>query len=197
LGDETLTRSWPQAADAGPMRLSLPTARTPLLLKHAGAGPWAQVSLSAAVPLRAPLFAGYRVRKEMTAVQQAVKGQWSRGDVMKVRITVEAGAGRNWVVVNDPIPPGATVLGGLGGQSAQLAGASNGGEGAWPSYVERGNDSWRAYFEWAPQGRFTVEYVVRLNGTGQFNLPPTRVEAMYSPEIRGQLPNGAFAVAMR
>ncbi len=197
VGTETLTRNWPQAADAQPLRLALPMARTPLILRHPGPGPWAQVSLAAAVPLKAPLFAGYRVTKEMTAVQQAVKGQWTRGDVAKIRISVVAGAGRNWVVVSDPIPPGATVLGGLGGQSAQLAAAASGAEGVWPSYVERGNDAWRAYFEWAPEGRFAVEYVVRLNGTGRFNLPPTRVEAMYSPEIRGQLPNAPFAVAMR
>ena len=56
-------------------------------------------------------------------------------------------------------------------------------------YVERGQDGWRGYFEWVPRGRFTVEYAVRLNAVGRFQLPPTRVQAMYSPEIRGALPN--------
>ena len=37
-----------------------------------------------------------------------------------------------------------------------------------PAYVERGKDAWRGYFEWAPEGRFVVEYAVRLNGTGKF-----------------------------
>jgi alpha-2-macroglobulin len=110
---------------------------------------------------------------------------------------VTATAGRNWVVINDPIPPGATVLGGLGGQSQILAGAAGGGEGAYPSYTERGNDAWKAYFEWAPEGSFTVEYAMRLNGTGQFKLPPTQVEAMYSPGIRGAVPNAPISVLMR
>ena len=116
---------------------------------------------------------------------------------MKVTITVDAGAGRNWVVVNDPVPPGATIIGGLGGQSQLLAGAASGGEGVWPSYVERGNDAWRGYFEWVPEGRFSVEYVMRLNGSGKFTLPATRVEAMYSPDIRGLVPNGPVTVTMR
>jgi alpha-2-macroglobulin len=196
LAAQSLTRNWPAPADAPALRLALPMAKTPLVMKHGPAGPWATVSLSAAVPLKAPLFAGYRISKQITAIQQANKGQWTRGDVMKVRISVDAGAGRNWVVVNDPIIPGATVLGDLGGQSKLLAAAASGGEGAYPSYVERGKDAWRGYFEWAPEGKFVVEYAVRLNGTGKFTLPPTRVEAMYSPEIRGQLPNAPVTVRM-
>ena len=69
------------------------------------------------------------------------------------------------------------------------------GSGAQPSYVERGKDSWRGYFGWMPAGTHAVEYVVRLNGSGKFTLPPTRVEAMYSPAIRGQWPNAPLTVA--
>ncbi len=200
LASETKTQSWPMAANtqaqnSQALRFSLPMTKTPLILKHGEAGPWATVSLSAAVPLKAPLFAGYRVKKEVIPVQQASKGQWTRGDVAKVRITVNAGAGRNWVVVNDPIIPGATIVGNLGGQSQTLAAEAR-SSGAWPNYTERGKDAFRAYYEWVPEGEFTVEYVVRLNGTGKFSLPPTRVEAMYSPEIRGQLPNAPVQIRM-
>ena len=198
LGSANASQSWPMASDAAPLRLTLPPAQMPLILKQAGgAGPWASISVLAAVPLKEALFAGYRIEKKVTAVSQAKSGQWTRGDVVKVRITVQATVGRNWVVVNDPIPPGATVLGGLGGQSQQLAAAANGGEGVSPSYAERGNDSWKGYFEWVPEGRFVVEYAMRLNGTGQFKLPPTRVEAMYSPDIRGVIPNDPVTVVMR
>src|SRR3546814_16832962 len=69
------------------------------------------------------------------------------------------------------------------------------GSGWQPSYVERRKDSWRGYFAWMPAGTHAVEYVVRLNGSGRFTLPPTRVEAMYSPAIRGQWPNGTMTVA--
>jgi alpha-2-macroglobulin len=198
LGTTSLSQSWPMASGALPLRLPLPFAKTPLILTQTGgAGPWASISLAAAVPLKEALFAGYKIEKTVTAKSQAKSGQWTRGDVIKVRITVIATAGRNWVVVNDPVPPGATILGGLGGQSALLAEKANTGEGVGPSYIERGNDSWRGYFEWVPEGRFVVEYAMRLNGVGQFKLPATRVEAMYSPDIRGLVPNAPVTVVMR
>jgi len=82
-----------------------------------------------------------------------------------------------------------------GGQSALLSAKASGGDGAWPSYIERGLDAWRGYFAWLPQGRTTVEYAVRINAAGRFQLPPTRVEAMYSPEIHAALPNRPLDVA--
>jgi uncharacterized protein YfaS (alpha-2-macroglobulin family) len=203
LGAERLTQSWPIPAEAAPLRFNLPAAQTSLLLTHPGAGPWATVSVTAAVPLTQPLFAGYVVKREIFPVQQAVSGTWSRGDVMRVKITVEAGTARSWVVINDPLPPGATVLGGLGGQSqilqSQKVAGDKDDDNWWsqPSYVESGKGAWRGYYQWMPRGVYTTEYNVRLNGAGSFNLPPTRAEAMYSPEIRGQLPNAPLIVAMR
>jgi uncharacterized protein YfaS (alpha-2-macroglobulin family) len=48
-----------------------------------------------------------------------------------------------------------------------------------------------------PAGKTVVEYVVRLNGAGDFKMPPSRVEAMYSPEIRAQVPNANVKVQAR
>ena len=154
------------------------------------------VSLSAAVPLTQPLNAGYRMTKKVEVVQARTPGVLTRGDVVRVTIAVEASAERNWVVVSDPVPAGATVIGSLGGQSAMLAGGET-SEGVSPSYVERGKDAWRAYFAWVPRGRFVTSYTMRLNGAGRFGLPASRVEAMYSPAIRAQLPNAPVTVAQR
>ena len=136
------------------------------------------------------------MEKSVSIVSQKNKGWLTRGDVIRVTITVDATVERNWVVVSDPVPPGATIIGDLGGQSGILAAATGGGEGVSPVYVERGRDAWRGYFDWVPAGRFTVRYAVRLNGTGRFNLPPTRVEAMNSPDIRAQVPNKGIEVRM-
>jgi len=38
---------------------------------------------------------------------------------------------------------------------------------------------------------------VRLNGAGTFQLPPTRVQALYSPDIRAAVPNQPITVAMK
>jgi alpha-2-macroglobulin len=190
--------AWPAGSTVPLVTLPLPTQSAPLVLSQSGGtGPWAQVSLKAAVPLAKPLFAGYRMTKQVEVIQRRVPGKLTRGDVLRIRITVDASAERNWVVVNDPIPGGATIVGDLGGQSAALAEQASGGEGVQPSYVERGQDAWRGYFGWVPRGRFTVEYAVRLNGAGTFQLPPTRVEALYSPDIRAAVPNKSVTVAMK
>jgi uncharacterized protein YfaS (alpha-2-macroglobulin family) len=38
---------------------------------------------------------------------------------------------------------------------------------------------------------------MRLNTPGQFNLPATRVEAMYAPAIRASVPNAPVTIAAR
>jgi len=192
LGTETLRRTWP---GPGLARFALPAAPSSLVFSHpAPAQPYALVSIRAAVPLTAPSFAGYKVAREVSFLQRKQEGRISRGDVLKVRIVVDAPVDRTWVVVEDPIPAGASIVSG-GGQSALLSAQASGGGGSWPSYVERGLDAWRGYFGWLPQGRTTVEYAVRINSAGRFQLPPTRVEAMYSPEIHAALPNRPIDVA--
>jgi hypothetical protein len=198
LGPTNVTRSWPLAEPQRLFSLPLPAQQMPLQLgQSGGAGPWAFVRVKAAVPLTKPLMAGYRATKQVTPVQSFAKGRHTRGDVVKVTITVEASAERNWVVINDPVPTGATVIGNLGGQSEMLAAEGGTSDGVSPNWIERGRDAWRAYYGWVPRGRFTISYVMRLNAAGRFSLPATRVEAMYSPEIRAQLPNQAMAVAER
>ncbi len=196
-GARRIAKGWPLAGDQRSASFPLLAMPTPLRMAQAGgAGPWATVSVSAAVPLRTSLSAGYRMTRQVTPVQARNPGRLTRGDVLKVTITVDATAERNWVVVSDPIPAGATIVGDLGGQSAMLQ-ASGDGEGVQPSYVERGRDAWRGYFAWVPRGRFVVAYTVRLNGAGRFGLPPSRVEAMYSPAIRAAVPNAPVVVGMR
>ena len=48
-----------------------------------------------------------------------------------------------------------------------------------------------------PAGHYTVSYVLRLNGAGRFGLPPSRVQAMYSPSIYAALPNAPVVVGPR
>lgn len=194
LGGTSLSARWPLRADAPPLRLPL-VAGPMTLTQSGGAGPWATVTVKAAVPLKEPLMAGYRLERQVTVVSAREKGKLSAGDVIRVKLTITATADRNWVVVSDPLAPGATVMSGLGGQSTLLRkGEGDGSEGTWPAYVENTRDSYRAYFDWLPRGTTSVEYTVRLNGSGQFTLPPARVEAMYAPSIRAQLPVGAMTV---
>jgi uncharacterized protein YfaS (alpha-2-macroglobulin family) len=188
--------AWNAAAGGGVLRLPWPAARAALELRHAGSGaPWALVQGLAAVPLRAPLESGYRIAKTIEPVAQRTPGAWTRGDVARVRIEVEADADASWVVVSDPIPSGATVLGsGLGGDSALLSAGERAAGFAWPAFTERGHTGVRQYYEFVPEGRFAFEYSVRMEQAGRFSLPPTRVEALYAPERMGERPNAAVEV---
>ncbi|MBL8347788.1 MAG: alpha-2-macroglobulin, partial [Rubrivivax sp.] len=188
----TLLLPWP-APSASPAGAQ---ATATLSARHEGTGrPWLTVQSLAAVPLKAPLFAGYRVARTVTAVQRRVPEAWSRGDVMRVRLEIDAVADMAWVVVSDPLPAGAAHLGtGLARDSA-IATQGERREGAgWPAYEERAHDAWRAYYAWLPRGKHVVEYTIRLNNAGRFGLPPTRVEAMYAPESFGELPLSAVEV---
>ena len=62
------------------------------------------------------------------------------------------------------------------------------------AYEERSFESFRAYYEYLPKGKLKMEYTVRLNNPGVFNLPPTRVEALYAPEMFGEAPNAPVQV---
>ena len=64
----------------------------------------------------------------------------------------------------------------------------------WPVFEERLFEAFKAYYAYVPKGTFTVEYRVRLNQAGLYQLPATRVEAMYASEMLGELPNHEFEV---
>jgi uncharacterized protein YfaS (alpha-2-macroglobulin family) len=130
----------------------------------------------------------------VSAVQRKRPDAWSRGDVLRVRLAIEAAADYGWVVVSDPVPAGATLLGSGLGRDSQIATRGERREGVWPAYEERAADAWRGYYEWLPRGRHVVEYTLRLNSSGRFGLPPARVEAMYAPENFAELPLAVLEV---
>ncbi|HEU4371935.1 MAG TPA: MG2 domain-containing protein [Telluria sp.] len=167
-----------------------PAAPASLTLQHQGGGkPWAFVASRAALPLDKPLFSGYRITRTVTPVEQKKSGAWQVGDTYRVTLEVDAQSDRTWVVLNDPVPAGASILGsGLGGDSAQLTAGDKKLGWQRPAFEERAFDGFRAYYRYVPKGKFTVEYTVRLNNAGRFEMPATRVEAMYAPEVFGEIP---------
>jgi len=127
-------------------------------------------------------------------ITQQTAGEWHRGDVYEVELQIEAKAEMVWVALSDPLPAGASVLGsGLGGDSAMLAGDA-GAAGPSAAYTERRPEVWRRYFDYAPAGIWTQRYRVRLNNAGRFQLPPTRVDALYAPAVFGAVPNETLTV---
>jgi len=198
LDAERFAHTWKPEDEAQPFqkRLPWPAQRSDLAVAQDGAGaPWIMLQSIAAIPLKEPLSSGYRITREVTPLQQKVKGKWSRGDVARIHLEVEAQSDMSWVVVDDPVPSGATALGrGLGGDSALLTQDEKRQGQVWPAFEERTFEAFRAYYRFVPKGRFVVEYSVRLNNPGEFHLPATHVEAMYAPEMFGELPNADWVV---
>src|SRR4030095_15466728 len=121
--------------------------------------PWATVRALAAVPVTEPLAAGYRIKRTVTPQEQAVAGKWSRGDVYRVKLEIDAQADMTWVVVSDPVPAGATILGSGLGRDSQIATRGEQRKGAaWPAYTERTPQAYREYFGYLPKGTVSVEY---------------------------------------
>ncbi len=189
------TQDWSAQPEGSTQALPWPAADAALTAQHAGTGqPWLTVQTLAAVPLRAPLAAGYRVTRSVSAVERRQPDAWSRGDTLRVRLEIDAQTDMSWVVVNDPVPTGATLLGSGLGRDSAIATTGEQRTGAWPVYIERAAEAWRGHYEWLPRGRHVVEYTLRLNASGRFSLPPTRVEALYAPETFGETPNPVLEV---
>jgi len=171
-----------------------------LSVTHQGAGkPWLTLQSVAAVQLKAPFSAGYAIKKTVTPIEQANKGlpagQYTRGDVLRVTLEVTSTADMTWVAITDPIPAGSTILGSGLGRDSEIATQGEKREGwGWPAFEERSFESFRSYYEYLPKGAVKMEYTVRLNNAGDFQLPPSRVEALYAPEMFGEAPNARVKV---
>lgn len=177
-------------------RFDWPAAAAELTLRQDGPGrPWAMLQSLAAVPLEKPISSGFTLAKSLKPLQQRQPGRLSRGDVVKVTLEATAQSGTGWVVVQDPIPAGATILGsGLGGGSLVADAAAAEARCPCPAFTERSAEAFTQYYEWLPQGPFRLEYVMVLSQDGSFLLPPARVEAMYAPEMFAEVPNAAVVV---
>ena len=207
LGGTSLSHNWSAQPQGGGQLLPWPTvpanqraAIAPLTAQQQGTGkPWLTVQALAAIPLKAPLSAGYRVQRQVSIVdgdqlKPVPTGPLPRGTLLRVRLIVDAQSDMTWVALSDPIPAGGTVMGSGLGRDSALATQGERQEGIWPAYVERRFDAYRAYYEWMPKGRHEIDYTVRLNNPGSFQLPPTRIEALYAPDSFGEAPNAVVEV---
>ena len=182
---------WKEEKEGNTSMLDFPPAKDRLTVTHQGGGkPWATISSQAAIPLKTPFSSGYKITKTLTPVNQKEPGKWHKGDVIRVRLDLEAQSDMIWVAVNDPIPAGATLLGSGLERDSQILTQSEDKKGrVKPIFIERSFEAFKAYYEYVPKGSWSVEYTFRLNNSGSFHQPETRVEALYAPEMFGEIPN--------
>jgi alpha-2-macroglobulin len=196
LDGQTKSADWQSSPKGTTLSFSWPDKRSSLDLAMRGTGaPWATIQSLAAVPLRAPLSSGFKITKTIIPVEQKEKGSWTSSDIMRVKLEIDSQADMTWVVVNDPIPAGSAIFGTGYGRDSEIATKGEKRTGwVWPDSEERSFEGYRAYYGFVPKGIWSLEYTLRLNNAGVFQLPPTRVEAMYAPEMFGELPNASIRV---
>ena len=196
LAGQTQAVDWQATPKGNALSFPWPGQRSPLELGMRGTGmPWATIQSLAAVPLREPLTSGFGIRRTLIPVDRKEAGVWSAGDIVRVRLEIESQADMAWVVVNDPIPAGSAIFGTGLGSDSRLATRGEENKGwVWPAYEERSFEAYRAYYQFVPKGSWTIEYTIRLNNAGLFQMPPTRVEALYAPEMFGEIPNAPVQI---
>lgn len=176
MGAQKVRHEWSKG-DAASFDLPWSEKDSEIKWQQQGEGkPWITVSSKVFVPVTKPTMAGFSMEKIITPVEQKKKGVWSVGDVAKVQIKVKSSAPQSWVVVDDPIPAGASIL-----------------QSSWARSIERKEDSIRFYYSWF-NGDETAEYTVRFNQAGTYVLPISRTEAMYSPDLFAELPESSWTV---
>lgn len=109
--DEVIRRfDWGKSKSGDRLEFGWSEGEQVLHIKHQGHGkPWAFIESRAAIPLKQPLVSGYTLVRQITPVEQKQTGIWSRGDVARVQLALEAQADMTWVVVDDPILAGAST----------------------------------------------------------------------------------------
>lgn len=158
--------------------------------------PWVEWSVNSILPLKAPISSGYRIKRTFEPVQVAKSGVLTKGDTIRVTLEIQADSDKTWVVVEDPIPPGSLPLGrGFGRESIIQGEGKTGDTSYYLSFEEKTLSMYRAYFEYLPKGTHTIEHSFRLNHSGSFKMPATRVEAMYSPETHAEWPNETVRIS--
>jgi len=191
LAGRVQTVDWQTSPMGEAVAFPWPEGRSSLDIGTRGTGrPWATIQSEGAVVLREPLSSGFKIKKTWTPIERKEEGAWTAGDIVRVRLEIESQSDMTWVVVDDPVPAGAAIFGSGLGLDSQLSTRGETRKGwIWPVFEERSFESYRAYYGFVPKREWALEYTLRLNNSGVFQLPPTHVEAMYAPEMFGELPN--------
>jgi hypothetical protein len=145
---------------------------------------------------------GLRVEKtiEDESGQLVTTGVFKAGSLYRVKLTVRTPQDRHFVVVDDPLPAGFEAV------NVQLATSGQGltslvsaPRRGWWFYSgfntsELRDDRVLLFADFLNQGSHTYTYLVQATSYGTFELPPTKAEEMYAPEVFGSTQNRLIRV---
>jgi uncharacterized protein YfaS (alpha-2-macroglobulin family) len=138
---------------------------------------------------------GLSVLKSMETQKEptAAGSNFKAGTVVKVTLTVIANQARNYVVVEDPLPAGFETINmsfETTGRNLTIPEEEVGKYRWWYAnpfrHTEMYDDRVLLFADYLPAGVHTFNYLVRVTSFGDFQMPSTRAEGMYEPEVFGQ-----------
>jgi uncharacterized protein YfaS (alpha-2-macroglobulin family) len=107
------------------------------------------------------------------------------GTMAQVTLTISTNQFRSFVVVDDPLPAGFEIINTSFQTTAQNL--DNEEQYNWHfNHRELRNDRALFFADELPAGVHELTYLVRVTSYGTFQMPSTRVEQMYEPEVFGQ-----------
>ena len=128
-------------------------------------------------------------------------GKFTAGALYKIQLNISSSQDRKFVVVDDPLPAGFEPinvnLATSSSSAAEQTGA--GSRGGWWTYGTFNNSEMRddrvlVFADWLAQGKHTFTYLARATTYGRFELPATKAEEMYAPEVFGNTGNQTVVV---
>ncbi len=150
---------------------------------------WVKMLILNREPLKEAINKGFKITKEYLNENGEIKKEFKQGDLVKVRISIEQDSLYNNFVLIDPLITGAQVVGRIKKDDSTPS------ELFWDyTYSDVRDGTIRTYYEYTYSKNIIFEYSMRLNTKGKFNLPPTRVELMYMPDVFGMIPNKQIEV---
>jgi hypothetical protein len=143
----------------------------------------------------------------LASIPKSTAAAVSAGDLIVVDLLFESAEPRDQVVVDDPLPAGLEALDyDLDTTSKAKQSAENAGvdprKAVWlgttyrtaPSRRQVKDDRVLTFFQHIEPGMYRITYLARATSIGTFVVPPTRIEAMYAPEVYGRTAASVLAV---
>ena len=152
----------------------------------------------------------YSIQKKGKFEELKMPAQIKQGDLIKVDIYVTLPAGREFVVVDDPVPGGLEPVNrDLANTSALDAASDDMSEvtdnvGSWLDYgygyynfyhKELRNDRAVFYSDYLDAGKYHLSYTAQAIASGQFTAMPVKAEEMYDPDVYGKGVSETFTIS--
>ncbi|MGE0549418.1 MAG: alpha-2-macroglobulin [Kofleriaceae bacterium] len=149
--------------------------------------------IEARVDPGAAISNGFTIARAYYKTSGVEAASFKAGELVTVKLSIEAAASRRWIAIVDPLPAGLEIV------NPKLAGAPSPSGGSPWTYVPYDHQDLRDdRVQWFADdlraGRYELSYQARATIDGNFSAMPATIEAMYEPSVRGRTATAKIVV---